>query len=393
MRYRIGEEEHDWPFIQFLDRFISARAQTDANEHRQQRVFVASHISSLIIGCIFALYTQIVGDAHAIAAVFGVGLALHAGSLFGLAMTGARVPLAMFSGTVYLGQLVALVYLLGGVHAAPTYVWWASLPVMALFMVSGPLMWLMTTLLFILTLAVGIMDTLGITWAVRFPQTKMGEFTLLSTVLCLAHVSYLLWIVQRVQMSIEATLRKNASIDSLTGALNHGAFLRYAKMCVRTCQRLHYPCIVAVLDMDHFKAVNDRQGHAAGDRVLKRLVEACREYTRDTDAVGRLGGDEFAIVLPNADAHSGVEVMKRIQNSLRETCATDWPEDLPPASSSIGMAEWKPGAPEFGASELLDFADQQMYDVKRTGRGGIGVRDALRSSSITPSHGAGSAAH
>jgi diguanylate cyclase (GGDEF)-like protein len=120
-----------------------------------------------------------------------------------------------------------------------------------------------------------------------------------------------------------------------------------------------------MLDVDWFKPINDRLGHAAGDAALQTVARACMSDQRSTDIVGRMGGDEFAILLPETDEMQAVAVAERISNKIKlEPVVTDrGPLKL---TLSIGVAE--AARSMSGAAALLDSADQALYMAKMAGR-------------------------
>ena len=95
----------------------------------------------------------------------------------------------------------------------------------------------------------------------------------------------------------EFELRRLAAVDPLTGVLSRRAFTEQAKDALALAKRLGHDLSLIVLDLDHFKRVNDSHGHAAGDKVLAATIDACLSTLRSTDAIGRLGGEEFGVLL------------------------------------------------------------------------------------------------
>jgi diguanylate cyclase (GGDEF)-like protein len=154
------------------------------------------------------------------------------------------------------------------------------------------------------------------------------------------------------------TLREQVKTDGLTGLLNH-----------RACQeRLQdelshgRPVGVVLIDLDHFKVINDVHGHAEGDRVLAAAANRLKGAVRDTDAVGRLGGEEFVLILPGVDADGAEDAAERARAALAELTVKGRP-----LASSAGVAV----APADGADgpALLEAGDAALYWAKRSGRG------------------------
>lgn len=150
--------------------------------------------------------------------------------------------------------------------------------------------------------------------------------------------------------------------DSLTGLLNGRAFSDEAARLIALCDRHHRAVTVAYIDLDHFKQVNDRLGHDAGDQVLARVAMAMIEAGRETDVVARLGGDEFAFLLPETDAKGAAVVLERVRAKVALILA-----DAPvPVTTSIGAVTSSVG--KGSIADLLQLADKQLYLSKGAGK-------------------------
>lgn len=161
-----------------------------------------------------------------------------------------------------------------------------------------------------------------------------------------------------------------AMMDPLTGMANRRAFLNDGEDVVK--KHLAHPCPVAalVIDLDHFKTINDRFGHAFGDRVLQIFAEVANKSLRTTDLVGRVGGEEFAAVLYNVKRDMLISIAERIRSRFAE--ATETVEGRPVgATLSIGVA-LNQDAP-LDISGLLVLADQALYSAKEKGRNCIEI--------------------
>lgn len=169
------------------------------------------------------------------------------------------------------------------------------------------------------------------------------------------HALLLLDVTEKRQLL--AQLHQLASIDPLTGALNRRQLDLEARRLFRLAQRTGAPLSVALIDIDHFKAINDSQGHQAGDERLCQIAALMRARLRATDVLGRLGGDEFVVVLPSTGSAAALALMA----GLNERCQVENGSTL-----SIGVAEWHPRVPDLEA--LLAEADQALYRAKRAGR-------------------------
>ena len=163
--------------------------------------------------------------------------------------------------------------------------------------------------------------------------------------------------------------RQAARVDPLTGALNHGAMLARLEEEIDRARRYRTGLACLLIDLDDFKAINDRWGHATGDSVLRQVAMLLNTEYRAHDHVARYGGDEFVVLLPHASGGRAEIAARRALRRLRDIhIVTD--EGREPLTASIGMAEW--ADPETPA-ELLAKADRALLAGKRAGK------DQLRS--------------
>jgi diguanylate cyclase (GGDEF)-like protein len=159
-------------------------------------------------------------------------------------------------------------------------------------------------------------------------------------------------------------LRSFMDHDSLTRLLSHARTLERLEAEVTGAQRRGEALCLAILDLDHFKLVNDKYGHATGDRVLRSLSTVLRRRARRTDVIGRCGGEEFAIILSGANGKDAC----RLVNERREMFAAlhyTTPTGPMSCTFSAGVAELQPGDT---SATLWDRADVALYDAKRAGR-------------------------
>lgn len=153
-----------------------------------------------------------------------------------------------------------------------------------------------------------------------------------------------------------------AFTDHLTGLANRRRFERQLEREVERTRRYGRPFCLLMLDIDHFKLVNDTHGHEAGDEVLRHLAKVLQEGTRGIDLAARVGGEEFAVLLTETERQSGIEVTER----LRAAVELMQVPDLPKITASFGLAEFPSSANT--APELLAAADAAMYEAKSQGR-------------------------
>ena len=168
--------------------------------------------------------------------------------------------------------------------------------------------------------------------------------------------------------AIQREMMRQARTDPLTGLLNRRAFREEVLRHTDRADREGVPSTLMFVDLDHFKAVNDRLGHEAGDRVLVRTAELLRDTVRPADLVARLGGDEFALWLSGADHMTAAERAESLRvdlpNALDEIVG-----GVPPRITlSMGIATRRTGSDE-DIDGLIRRADEAMYEAKRNGRG------------------------
>jgi diguanylate cyclase (GGDEF)-like protein len=151
-------------------------------------------------------------------------------------------------------------------------------------------------------------------------------------------------------------------IDHLTGARNPMALWNTLSEEINRAHRQESRLSLVFIDLDGFKAVNDRDGHLNGDAVLASVGHSLRDHLRSYDTVGRFGGDEFVVVLPGATFTDASALARRMADGVGEATA---PLTEIPVTASFGVAEWMPGVT---GHELLERADQRMLAAKPTGR-------------------------
>ncbi len=162
----------------------------------------------------------------------------------------------------------------------------------------------------------------------------------------------------------EVELRYLADHDGLTGLLNRRRFEQELRRVIAEAARYGQPGSLLLLDIDHFKSINDTLGHLAGDQILAKVAQVLRGVLRETDSAARLGGDEFAILLPQTDEHQAQTVASRIVVAVREL-AREGGQSAITSSVSIGIGTIT--AQTQHVEEILDAADSAMYRAKRCG--------------------------
>ncbi|KNC09757.1 diguanylate cyclase [Klebsiella sp. RIT-PI-d] len=179
------------------------------------------------------------------------------------------------------------------------------------------------------------------------------------------------WIVLlrmvRNMIAMQESLKWQAWYDALTRLPNRGALFDRAEMMVRACQQAQQPLCIIQLDLDHFKSINDRFGHQAGDRVLSHVGTLIATALRENDIAGRVGGEEFCIVLPGTTAATGAKIAERIRKRI---CAKELlirKNTTLRVSASLGISSTEEdGRYEF--EYLQSIADRRLYLAKQNGR-------------------------
>jgi diguanylate cyclase (GGDEF)-like protein len=161
-------------------------------------------------------------------------------------------------------------------------------------------------------------------------------------------------------------VQRQASVDDLTGLYNHRFLIDSLGQQVALAERLGTPLAILMLDIDHFKALNDTHGHHAGDLALITFAETVLGSVRRADLAARYGGEEFVVLMPNTSGNEAFHVAEKIRLAV---AATD--VELPDRAAvritvSVGVAAYPEDTGS--ASELFALADGALYEAKRTGR-------------------------
>jgi diguanylate cyclase (GGDEF)-like protein len=205
--------------------------------------------------------------------------------------------------------------------------------------------------------------------AVEFATLSLGGIT---AVLLLGHPWLVVLVLAPMAALQRSTLVKQfqeaAMTDSKTGLLNAVAWQQLAARELARAKREKSPAALLMIDLDHFKAVNDGYGHLAGDAVLRSIADCLTAELRDYDAVGRFGGEEFVVMLPDADTSRSILVAQRLREAI--AIATKGHRalgpDTGPLTVSVGIASFPAHA--FELDDLMRAADAALYRAKREGR-------------------------
>lgn len=172
--------------------------------------------------------------------------------------------------------------------------------------------------------------------------------------------------ISRLRRRLRQSLQQLAAMathDALTGLWNRRQIDLDLEAAVKQAERQGSPLCVALVDVDHFKAVNDRHGHAMGDEVLKAVAGCLQGSLRAGDRVARFGGEEFLLLLPATSMAQATALAERLRARLQAQQAL--PAGEPPVTASFGLAAWRGGE---SAADLVRRADQALYRAKNNGR-------------------------
>lgn len=161
-------------------------------------------------------------------------------------------------------------------------------------------------------------------------------------------------------------LRRLAQEDELTGLSNRRDLLSALQRLHATARRYDYPLAVIMIDVDHFKGINDERGHATGDRALAAVADVLRQSCRCSDVIGRYGGDEFCLILPHADAVAAMATAEKVRYLVRRLTLEDDRGRRVPLNCSLGVSILLPQ--EESPDPLMQRADEALYRAKGAGR-------------------------
>jgi diguanylate cyclase (GGDEF)-like protein len=162
---------------------------------------------------------------------------------------------------------------------------------------------------------------------------------------------------------LHGVVRRQAVTDDLTDLSNRRRFMEALRQEVARSGRLETPLALVLFDLDHFKQINDRCGHQAGDDVLRSAADVIRERVRGTDLAARIGGEEFAVILPGTDLAGAVSLAENLRRDISEGVPV--PDAELTLTASFGVAEHRPGEL---AETLIGVADRALYRAKAEGR-------------------------
>lgn len=206
-----------------------------------------------------------------------------------------------------------------------------------------------------------VYDPGQVTTVFQLTHVQLLTYALGGILPVVATLGFLLLCTERSQRELERAAR----VDYLTGVYNRRAIEELGTRAIAAARRHGMSLAALVVDIDHFKRINDELGHAAGDHALVRAVERIRDELRTEDLLGRLGGEEFIVLMPSTDSASAVAAAERIRESFSAQPLV-LGDQRRQVTLSIGVAVLAPADRQF--SQLLQRADRAMYAAKKAGR-------------------------
>jgi diguanylate cyclase (GGDEF)-like protein len=192
----------------------------------------------------------------------------------------------------------------------------------------------------------------------RYPSREVAFWDL---VMNLGIFFFFVYVLNEVR-SLYRREQEQSHRDPLTGLLNRRGFVEALELERERIGRTHRPMMLAYLDVDNFKHVNDTQGHAAGDALLVAISRTMLESLRGMDVISRLGGDEFCLLLPESGEQAGRAALLKLEQRLREEMqGGGWP-----VTFSLGAATFNDAAPS--GEKMIQLADELMYRAKQSGK-------------------------
>jgi diguanylate cyclase (GGDEF)-like protein/PAS domain S-box-containing protein len=176
-------------------------------------------------------------------------------------------------------------------------------------------------------------------------------------------------------------MRQMALTDPLTGLSTRRHFFNLAALAFEWAVKNHQPLSAVMLDIDHFKQINDRYGHAIGDRVLERVARTCQDALRKSDAIGRYGGEEFIILLPDTGRERAIQIAERLRARIDQLNFASQ-NGLVGVTVSLGAAEFAGEGDRL--EDMIERADRGMYAAKRAGRNQVKFTEFLPALPATP---------
>jgi diguanylate cyclase (GGDEF)-like protein len=201
------------------------------------------------------------------------------------------------------------------------------------------------------------------TYPVKFDARSLIDLG--NAVLCGLMIIVFVHLYEARRAAAHQQLQKMARTDALTGVASRGSFQQDLEQSILEAQRTRRPLVLVILDVDHFKAVNDQYGHHAGDQALRHICNRLSLRLRQTDLLGRLGGEEFGVLLLNTERDAAVALVETLREQIASAPLV-YGEQQIYLTVTMGLAQWPTDG--MTVEQLYRCADQRLYRGKAQGR-------------------------
>lgn len=360
-----------FPLIRFLIP-VSLR-DTPSQLTRAENMVAIILLASIVLPSYGVLYLLLDDPLTAYACFMAIGGVLLSGTFLRYAanVSWARETCAM---TIY-AMLLVLIYRTGGM-VSPSVIWLGVCPVITATSggIAAGRRW--TFVVVPTIVAIYALDSAGFFPAPVIQELRMLgsisviSFTLVMAVFLLVYDRINSTAIRKLDHAL-GLIRTLAIHDELTGVVNRREVLRVASQEKHRNGRKGMPFCLCLMDVDHFKNINDRFGHMVGDEVLRRIASKIKDEIRATDCFGRYGGEEFLLVLTATDLSGAAELVERIRQSVAEMHLTELGGQA--VTISIGIAQNRDNE---AIEHTLSRADKALYAAKASGRNRLALAEA-----------------
>ncbi|PKM29946.1 MAG: GGDEF domain-containing protein [Gammaproteobacteria bacterium HGW-Gammaproteobacteria-11] len=247
------------------------------------------------------------------------------------------------------------------------FVWVYMMPVMS-YLLLGRLAGLLLAIPYMFIATLAYLQRFGL------PDDAAGFIDLGNALSCGMLILVFVHLYERRRAAAQQALERMADTDALTGVANRGSFQRSLEWCIAEAARSQTSFVLVLLDVDLFKQVNDRWGHAVGDAALQHICRVLSARLRQTDSIGRLGGEEFGLLLRDADLTAARQMTETLRLQLNQTPLRFGQQSIN-LSATFGLAVWPTDG--VSADALFRSADERLYRGKALGRNQLVHHDVL----------------
>lgn len=300
-------------------------------------------------------------------------LGLYFATLFHFA---SRLPYSKRLALAYLLPLLSLILMAMAHRDTPpnVFIWIFVMPVLSYSLLGRKLGLAISTLGIVLALSA---------YLFHYGNAQgLNPLIITNALICISSIWVAMHLYERNHEKTTNELRRLATSDELTGLHNRRQLEKVYTHLASAADRHYQLLAVIVMDLDHFKQINDRWGHDGGDRVLVHIAKLFRQHLRGGDWAFRIGGEEFCLLLPMANRAGALIAAETLRRQIAETPCDFEGRDIP-LSASIGVALYPENGKAF--EQLLTLADERMYRAKQQGRNRV-IADDAEDKALPASH-------